>query len=761
MFRKLFAIALLGMLVMTLAAVAGQSNATVDPTKLRTVNSNRLIPNLRLPGDNPLITASPGYQVGITTYDFQTNGSSGNRIAIDPLGRVHYNWMRSSGNPDIGTRQIWYGRKNLNTPSDSVTAHNVSNATGRAGYTNLDYWYDSANSRYVGLGYWHFAATLNSTAGVDTFPFTTALFKNIDFTGDSVTYEMLWPYGCVDANNNIHVIANEANDINVTTFQTIGYWRSTDGGATWSAPLYFDTSVTISAVVAASQTGSKVAIAWNRPRNEIFGTVGPAQFDNDVYYMESTDGGVTWGPETNITNYSNVPNAPYPGAFTRRAYTDLDLIYDFNGNLHILWNAAYLGIDTTGGAWDTTLYYRTGLWHWSQATGVDSVWEHPTKEWRCDMGAWNLPICKMSLAVDDDNNLFAVFTAFNSNDGFAFDPDNPRPDYCGGAPGMPCCNGDLYICWSTNGGNTWAPAKNMTFTITPGCETDSCDSDNWSSAAEYAAADSIHILYINDKDAGGVVQTEGGITINPVNYMTFPNPVTYPPTYEAVFPYSGGWIIDSVTEGTADSFVLLINNFGDDSLFVAVDDTAAWLTYTPDSMAMGPLEEAEAWASGYMLIVFDATSLTAGTYTAELNYTTNDPTSPNVVIACTLYVTAGAPPCDYVLGDINGDGNRIGGDVTFGVRYFKGTGGVPPDSCYNDSISGNGWLYVAGDVNASCDFRGSDITRLVAFFKGNAQLEYCRFFPPPILRRSIHLLSGPAPVNTIATVPTRREVLIK
>ncbi len=97
-------------------------------------------------------------------------------------------------------------------------------------------------------------------------------------------------------------------------------------------------------------------------------------------------------------------------------------------------------------------------------------------------------------------------------------------------------------------------------------------------------------------------------------------------------------------------------------------------------------------------------------------------------------VTAGSP-CVYVIGDINGDGNRIGGDVTYGVRYFKGIGGPPPDSCYMDSTGA--YLYVAGDVNGNCEFRGSDITRLVTYFKGNAALAYCHFFPtalPPLLR---------------------------
>lgn len=85
--------------------------------------------------------------------------------------------------------------------------------------------------------------------------------------------------------------------------------------------------------------------------------------------------------------------------------------------------------------------------------------------------------------------------------------------------------------------------------------------------------------------------------------------------------------------------------------------------------------------------------------------------------------------CQYFPGDINSDGQRIGGDVTFGVRFFKGLGSQPPDSCYMDST--DTYLYVAGDVNGNCEFRGSDITRLVAFFKGAASISACHFFPPP------------------------------
>jgi hypothetical protein len=84
--------------------------------------------------------------------------------------------------------------------------------------------------------------------------------------------------------------------------------------------------------------------------------------------------------------------------------------------------------------------------------------------------------------------------------------------------------------------------------------------------------------------------------------------------------------------------------------------------------------------------------------------------------------------CGYISGDINGDGQKLGSDVTYGVRYFKGLGAPPADSCYLDSTGV--YLYLAGDVNGDCEFRGADITRLVAYFKSIATLAYCPSRPP-------------------------------
>jgi hypothetical protein len=83
--------------------------------------------------------------------------------------------------------------------------------------------------------------------------------------------------------------------------------------------------------------------------------------------------------------------------------------------------------------------------------------------------------------------------------------------------------------------------------------------------------------------------------------------------------------------------------------------------------------------------------------------------------------------CDYVPGDANGDGNVMGNDVTYSVRYFKGLGSPPPDSC---PYQGD-WLYSGGDANGNCAYTGSDVTFLVAYFKGyNPAILYCPETPP-------------------------------
>lgn len=63
--------------------------------------------------------------------------------------------------------------------------------------------------------------------------------------------------------------------------------------------------------------------------------------------------------------------------------------------------------------------------------------------------------------------------------------------------------------------------SNLTNSHTPGCTPGNCDSDHWPSMAE-RIDNYLHIFYVDDKDAGGVPQSEGTITDNPMRYLRVP-----------------------------------------------------------------------------------------------------------------------------------------------------------------------------------------------------------------------------------------------
>jgi hypothetical protein len=77
--------------------------------------------------------------------------------------------------------------------------------------------------------------------------------------------------------------------------------------------------------------------------------------------------------------------------------------------------------------------------------------------------------------------------------------------------------------------------------------------------------------------------------------------------------------------------------------------------------------------------------------------------------------------CDYVVGDVNGNGGYNGLDIVYGVNFFKG--GPPP--VYECECTPSSTWYVAGDVNASCGYNGLDITYGVSFFKGGPVPQPC------------------------------------
>ncbi len=82
--------------------------------------------------------------------------------------------------------------------------------------------------------------------------------------------------------------------------------------------------------------------------------------------------------------------------------------------------------------------------------------------------------------------------------------------------------------------------------------------------------------------------------------------------------------------------------------------------------------------------------------------------------------------CQYVAGDVNGNGVANGLDVTYMVNYLRG-GVAPPDTC---ECGTNPNFLVSSDANGSCSVNGLDVTYMVNFYRGGgAPISFCTDCP--------------------------------
>src|SRR4030067_2766634 len=68
------------------------------PTNLPLITGQEIIPDAEYYPSMPGMLLSPGDTVGITQYDYQTNGSTGNRIEVDNQANIHVSWMKGLNN---------------------------------------------------------------------------------------------------------------------------------------------------------------------------------------------------------------------------------------------------------------------------------------------------------------------------------------------------------------------------------------------------------------------------------------------------------------------------------------------------------------------------------------------------------------------------------------------------------------------------------------------------------------------------------------
>ncbi len=157
----------------------------------------------------------------------------------------------------------------------------------------------------------------------------------------------------------IHVVWYDTRDLLMNSNNEIYYKRSTDGGLSWGADIRLTNNTSQSHSPSIAVSGSTVHLVWNDTRDG----------DDEIYYKRSTDEGTSWGADTRMTNS---PGGSYSPSLTVSG-TTVHLVWDDsrNGNQEI-----YYKRSTDGGiSWgaDTRMTNSAGLSKYASITVLGTV----------------------------------------------------------------------------------------------------------------------------------------------------------------------------------------------------------------------------------------------------------------------------------------------------------------------------------------------------------------------------------------------------
>jgi hypothetical protein len=583
-------------------------------------------------------------QIGDTWYDFQKNGSMGRMISVTSGGYRHVSWMYTNA-VYPGTQRYVYGVcEPTGGPWNGVST--VDGGATNAGYSNQTHLSDGTSlviyHRTAGSPTWNSAIAIDAAVCGGFFNRHYDLPDSI--VGALSANPMMWPKGEVQhdtANGGrdyLHVVGTEGNtaggavcviayercyfSVDRDTLICQSYW----GGSTKTYKMFhdvyagtlphispFDSSCSITPVVAVSKVSKRVAIAFMRPADP----AGTCDHGGDVNYIESMNLGNDWingtnwpAQDYNITNYG--------GGSGDKAFSDLSACYDFQDSLHIIWVATDHDATQPG----TYTPSDARLYHWSKKAGISIVAQQSQPYATNIAGAHNSWISKPSISSSDSLYhpgtdsvyLWVTWTQFDTLDI--------------GADGYG--NGDIFGSASNTGGATWAGKYNLTNTKTPGCASGTCVSESWSSAAQNMYNGHLHLEYICDKDPGGAINAQGAWLDNPVYYLELSQWLlqSVPGISVKVLLPETGWYKPplKVLPGGTRTLKYKVYSIGNGNLVINVTSDNSCIDATAGPISLAPRDSATLTATIYGT----GTPCNHKFISGNITITSNDPSNPSI-----------------------------------------------------------------------------------------------------------------------------------
>lgn len=358
----------------------------------------------------------------------------------------------------------------------------------------------------------------------------------------------------------------------------LSYWRTPIGPQTRRTVL---TAGVQSWEVVTSRTSNKVAIVVST--------------DLGIHYYESLDAGLTWGGGPGF-GVSHSIGATQPTSA-------LSIAYDYNDELHIVF-------ETHVGSHGVTLK------HWSASAGISTIAEATWEYSSVETAVRNISYPQLGVGVGDNlNNLYVAWSQFGTS--------SDNSDVSSGGQS----NADVYLSISTNGGESWDPARNLTNTSSPGCNGD-CWSEIIPSMAETVDSN-IHLRFIRDLQSGISTSDTLTRTRNPVYYMRVQTPAAIAAPNLAGLPSQIGPLY--LKFRSEDTIVITIENTGTAVLDFSLTEDETWFSFVPGLDSVGGSIPPSGSPLNFLLAV-DVTGLPSAIHQGTISAISNDPDSDTIPV---------------------------------------------------------------------------------------------------------------------------------